>query len=300
MTHTAHAAALYDGFWNGALPNALKTTSTVSPYFQTFLAAQVKTEARGFLSRHISVKDMQEHSGDIHHVVPKDHLKKHGFPDRSDYNQVGNFALTETSINIAISNRAPRDYMAEADEQIRTGVLTLGEIIDRDDISRNLRENALPQTLGEVTAVTYPEFLASRRKLMAAKIREYYERLWASSRPWQSARVCTLLRQFRLLRSVMVMCRCLSSTWNVSWKGALDNPSASSATSVIPCFIRARARAARSRASVNGRSAVRSRSPAPRPEEVKALCVSVRGTNAIGCLVWRRSGYGHGRWRPSR
>ena len=244
---------------------------------------------------------MQEHSGDIHHVVPKDHLQKHGFPDRSDYNQVGNFALTETSINIAISNRAPRDYMAEADEQIRTGVLTLGEIIDRDDISRNLRENALPQTLGEVTAVTYPEFLASRRKLMAAKIREYYERLWASSRPWQSARVCTLLRQFRLLRSVMVMCRCLSSTWNVSWKGALDNPSASSASSVIPCFIRARARAARSRASckrqVSG-SIPLTGSPARGGKS--PLCVSVRGTNAIGCLVWRRSGYGHGRWRPSR
>jgi hypothetical protein len=168
---------LSDGFWNVALPNALETTSTVSPYFQTFLAAQVKTESRGFLSRHISVKDMQEHSGDIHHVVPKDYLQKNGFPDRSDYNQVGNFALTETSTNIAISNRPPQDYMAEVAEQIRTNVLTLGEIIDRDDLSRNLRENALPLTLGEVTAATYPEFLAGRRKLMAAKIRDYYERL---------------------------------------------------------------------------------------------------------------------------
>ena len=32
-------------------------------------------------------------------------------------------------------------------------------------------------TLEEVTAATYPEFLSARRKLMAAKIREYYERL---------------------------------------------------------------------------------------------------------------------------
>ena len=157
--------------------NPVSPSRAVSPYFQTFLAAQVKTEAKGFLSRHISVKDMQETAGDIHHIVPKDHLQKHGYPDRRDYNQVGNFALTETSINIAISNRPPRDYMAEMDEQIRTGVLTLGEIIDRGDLSRNLRENALPMTLGEVTAATYPEFLAERRKLMAAKIREYYERL---------------------------------------------------------------------------------------------------------------------------
>jgi len=32
-------------------------------------------------------------------------------------------------------------------------------------------------TLGEVTAATYPEFLAARRKLMAAKIRDYYDQL---------------------------------------------------------------------------------------------------------------------------
>jgi hypothetical protein len=45
--------------------------------------------------------------------------------------------LTETSINIAISNRPPRDYIAEVDEQIRPGVLTLGELVDRGDLSRN-------------------------------------------------------------------------------------------------------------------------------------------------------------------
>ena len=37
--------------------------------------------------------------------------------------------------------------------------------------------NALPSTIGEVTAATYPEFLAARRKLMAAKMRAYYEQL---------------------------------------------------------------------------------------------------------------------------
>ena len=123
-------AELSDAFWNVALPNALETTSTVSPYFQTFLAAQVKTGARGFLCQHISV-DLQELSGDIHHVVPKDYLQKNGYPDRRDYNQVGNFVLTETSINIAISNKPPQRYIAEVEEQARTGVLTLGEIIDR-------------------------------------------------------------------------------------------------------------------------------------------------------------------------
>ncbi len=40
-----------------------------SPYFQTFLAAQVTTGARGFLSKSITVRAMHEQIGDIHHIV---------------------------------------------------------------------------------------------------------------------------------------------------------------------------------------------------------------------------------------
>ncbi len=62
---------------------------------------------------------MHQQSGDIHHIVPKDYLQKNGFPDRGDYNQVANFALTETSINISISNKPPAIYMAEVDDADR-------------------------------------------------------------------------------------------------------------------------------------------------------------------------------------
>ena len=85
---------LTDGFWEVALPAALETTSTASPFFQTFLAAQVATGVRGFLSKSITVAAMHQQSGDIHHIVPKDCLRKNGSPDRADYNQVANFALT--------------------------------------------------------------------------------------------------------------------------------------------------------------------------------------------------------------
>lgn len=171
------AAELTDGFWNVALPSALETTSTVSPFFQTFLASQVATGARGFLSKSITVTAMHQQSGDIHHVVPKDYLQKNGYPDRSDYNQVANFVLTETAINIRIGNRSPAEYLDEVDRQIRNGSLTLGEISDRDDLSRNLAENALPLNLAKVTAKTYPDFLRERRKLMAAQVQRYYEAL---------------------------------------------------------------------------------------------------------------------------
>lgn len=168
---------LTDGFWDVRLPAALETTSTASPFFQTFLAAQAKSGARGFLSKAITVAAMHQQSGDIHHIVPKDYLQKNGFPDRGDYNQVANFALTETSINISISNMPPSEYMAKLSEQIANGTLTLGEITDADDLATNLRENAVPDNLSEVAAGHYPEFLAARRRLMAQAIREYYESL---------------------------------------------------------------------------------------------------------------------------
>ncbi|KQM81289.1 DUF262 domain-containing protein [Agromyces sp. Leaf222] len=168
---------LSDGFWQVSLPNSLETTSTVSPFFQAFLAAQVATGVRGFLSKSITIAAMHQQSGDIHHIVPKDYLQKNGFPDRADYNQVANFALTETSINISISNKPPAGYLAEVEAQIESGRLTLGEITDADELQRNFVENAIPSRLAALTAEEYPEFLQERRKLMANVIRSYYERL---------------------------------------------------------------------------------------------------------------------------
>lgn len=170
-------AELSDAFWAVSLPAALETTSTSSPFFQTFLAAQVNQNGRGFLSKAITVAAMHQQSGDIHHIVPKDYLQKNGFPDRGDYNQVANFVLTETSINISISNKPPTTYMSEMDQQVKTGALALGEITDSGDLAKNLAENAVPQSLSTIDANSYREFLVERRKLMADVIRNYYQSL---------------------------------------------------------------------------------------------------------------------------
>ena len=170
-------AELTDGFWEVALPGALETTSTASPFFQTFLAAQVASHARGFLSRSITVAAMHQQSGDIHHIVPKAYLQQNGFADRGDYNQVGNFALTETSINISIGMRPPTEYMADVTGQIDSGNLVLGEIVDHENLAVNLAENAIPGNIGSVTVADYPEFLRVRRQMMAAVIRGHFEQL---------------------------------------------------------------------------------------------------------------------------
>ena len=170
-------STLSDAYWNVTMPSALQTPSTSAPAFQAFLASQIHANKRGFLSRSITVTAMHENSGDIHHIVPKAYLQAHGVTDRRDYNQVANFALTETSVNISIGKRSPAEYMGMVDEQIATGVLKLGEIVDADDLVRNLEENAIPANIRDVSVDNYESFLAERRQLMAQAVRRYYEGL---------------------------------------------------------------------------------------------------------------------------
>lgn len=168
---------LSDSFWDVQLPASLDTSSPHGPYFQAFLAAQVFSGARGFLSKAITVQAMQQQSGDIHHIMPKDYLRKNGYPDRGDYNQVANYVLTETAINIRIGNRAPDVYMAEIQGQIESGTLSLGGITTAEELRTNFRENAIPEDLAGMTATDYPTFLEQRRKLMAAYVKDYYNGL---------------------------------------------------------------------------------------------------------------------------
>src|SRR5690606_28703605 len=115
-------------------------------------------------SKNIKVATMLEQSGDIHHIVPKNYLQKHGLNDRSAYNQVANFALTETSINIAISNKPPREYLEEVRDQIFSGILKLGEILGQSDLEANFAENAIPYNVAEVEVDSYQDFLKNRRR----------------------------------------------------------------------------------------------------------------------------------------
>ncbi len=165
---------LGEGFWDVALPQELVSPSKRSPAFQIFLAALVSKGARGFLSKSINVAQMIEGHGDMHHIVPKNHLIRNGYPKQGDYNQVANFSLTETPINIAIKDYPPKEYMAFLARQIETGELKIGEVTQRDDLEANLVENAIPDFIREVTAENYPVFLEARRKLMAQMIRRYY------------------------------------------------------------------------------------------------------------------------------
>lgn len=165
---------LTDGFWNVELPSNMITTSTRSPYFNTFRAAQIHKNAKGFLSKHITVRQMTEESGDIHHLVPKNYLVRSGITDRNQYNQIANFAITETPVNIAIQDSEPASYIERVDQQIQSGNLTLGEIATETELEASFAENAVPQSLRNTSAENYSHFLNERRALMSQYIRDYY------------------------------------------------------------------------------------------------------------------------------
>lgn len=170
-------AELGESFWEVGLPQRLASSSIGNPQFRTFLASQVKSKARAFLSKHAEVSAMIETQGDIHHMVPKEYLRKNGVNDKREYNQVGNFAYAETATNIKIGKREPAAYLGEILAQTESGVPTLGEITSRKDLERNFDENAVPWSLLETTVDNYDDFLRERRILMAAKLREYYQSL---------------------------------------------------------------------------------------------------------------------------
>src|SRR5699024_11070692 len=67
---------LSDAFWNLGIVQALENTSVRSPILNTFWAAQAKANDKGFLSTDILISSMLEQRGDIHHIFPRDYLKK--------------------------------------------------------------------------------------------------------------------------------------------------------------------------------------------------------------------------------
>ena len=163
-------------FWTGMLPQLMDTSSSNSPYFLAYQAAQVKLGDKGFLSRDITVRDLLMNRSDRHHVYPKQYLKEQGLP-RGRYNQIANFVLAQSEINIAIKDKPPEQYFREVADQCNGGEKKYGGITSADDLRANLRAHCLPESLldGEIPA--YDDFLEERRKLMAQKIKTWFQAL---------------------------------------------------------------------------------------------------------------------------
>lgn len=164
---------LSDAFWNVSLVESLNTSVASSPYFLVFLASQVKSNDKGFLSKDILVSDLISIKGDIHHIFPKDYLKKNGL-NKNLYNQIANYVCMQIEINIKIGNKSPKEYFSKIIEQCNNGVLFYGGINNLESLKDNLKQNCVPEKIVEMTIDDYDEFLKKRRILIAKKIKDYY------------------------------------------------------------------------------------------------------------------------------
>jgi len=169
-------AKLSPAFWEVGLVQQLETSGTSSPYFWVFVAAQVRANGKGLLSKDITVRELVSHLGDIHHIFPRDLLKKAGLT-RSQYNQIANYAYTQEETNIKVGNKPPRAYFAKIQAQCNGGPLKYGAIADMETLRGNLAANCVPEAIMEMDVEQFDEFLKRRRELMAEKVRGYYEGL---------------------------------------------------------------------------------------------------------------------------
>ena len=166
-------AELSDAFWNASLPRSLDTSVASSPYFHIYLASQVKANDKGFLSKDVLVGDLVSLRGDIHHLFPKDYLKKNGY-EQNKYNQIANYVYMQQEINIKVGNKAPSEYFSLLIENFEKSDVRFSGINNQQELLDNFRMHCIPQTIITNQASDYEEFLNERRKLMAHKIKEYY------------------------------------------------------------------------------------------------------------------------------
>lgn len=167
---------LSDNFWNNILVERFNTSVASSPYWKTYVMAQIKLHDKGFLGSAIDVQSLIEQRGDVHHIFPKDYLQKNNMNSRQIYNQIANFALIQSEVNILISNKAPNIYMNEAIEECDGGNKGY-PIKTKEDLYKNLEENCIPKGFENMTKDNYQEFLKQRRVLMSNKLRKYYNSL---------------------------------------------------------------------------------------------------------------------------
>ena len=166
-------AELSNTFWSIGLVQNLETQAVNSPYFNVFIAAQIYFGDNSLFSNNIKIRDLASIIGDVHHIFPKQYLIKNGINDRTKYNQIANFTYLDTTINKSILDKAPNEYFSNALSNFNT-TRENSDHISRLDFYQNLEQNCIPSEILNMTYLDYNDFIVSRRKFMAEKIRQYY------------------------------------------------------------------------------------------------------------------------------
>ncbi|WP_448676427.1 GmrSD restriction endonuclease domain-containing protein [Delftia acidovorans] len=166
---TVESGTLTDDYWTKTLPLDLATSAGRSPALFGFYAAQTLLGAQALFSQSPVVDLLdppaqgQKRALERHHLFPKQYLKKQGIESVRDINQIANYALVEWDDNISISDAPPTQYWGKYAERF-----------DQATLATMMQWHALPE---QWWTMSYDQFLAARRPLIAGVIRQGYQRL---------------------------------------------------------------------------------------------------------------------------
>lgn len=159
-------------YWRFGMPQALITSGpSLSPHYQCYLAALNVLDAKLFMldERVVDWMDPSQPAVkgcEAHHLFPRAYLE--GVLEILDVkriNQAANFAPTDWSTNIAISDDPPSVYWS---------ALVTQRARSREWLEQQMYWHALPAGW---EALPYEDFLAARRSLMAQVTRDGFEKL---------------------------------------------------------------------------------------------------------------------------
>lgn len=170
------ASDLSDNFWSVSLLQRLESSLVNAPALSVYRASQARGLCRTLFSKGLFVRDMIGKS-DIHHIFPKNYLRKQGgIDEKTVYNQIANYVYLDTPVNIAIKDKAPNIYFNEVISSIENEEAIFGNRWSLDELYSNLAENCIPRDIVNWDYTDYKErFLPERRKLIAEKLEEYYK-----------------------------------------------------------------------------------------------------------------------------
>lgn len=168
IVDTLEMQELSDIYWSSTLPDEFDKTNTSNQFWNIFVAAQRKMNYHGFLTPHLKVAEMT--TPNIHHIFPKSYLISQGL-DKDEYNKIANFVYLRDDVNKKLDDDAPKVYMGQV---MNFDGAFNSEITNSDELTNNLRENAIPAIITESDINNYDSFLAERRKEMAKLIKDYY------------------------------------------------------------------------------------------------------------------------------
>ena len=71
----------------------------------------------------------------------------------------------------------PKDYLDKVKAQIEAGTNEISTLDSTTSLQENLMNNDIPSIIEEASHLVYEDFLEERRRLMAKKLKGYYESL---------------------------------------------------------------------------------------------------------------------------